>query len=113
MAPASPESDIGRARKAIVDITKAIVRQISSVPVNSPLRQEKREIFDTFGALQALHDNYLMEGVPDFKQWSQFWTRSLPVLLELGNQLDQRGYGLTGEELNELYEQEKQERNAK
>ena len=110
-APVSPGSDMGRARTAIVGITRGVVHQISSIPAHAPLRKEKREIFDVFSALQALNDAYLPGNTADldFRQWSEFWSRALPVVLELAYQLDQKGYGLTKEDLGELYRQEKQD----
>jgi hypothetical protein len=113
-APVSPESDVGHARTAIAGITRGVVHQISSIPVHAPLRKEKREIFDVFGALQALNDAYLLDNTADLdlRQWSEFWSRALPVILELAYQLDQKGYGLTKEDLGELYRQEKKEKES-
>lgn len=87
---------------AVLSIARAVVHQISSIPINSPLRTEKHEIFDIFGALQAMHDMYLMDDIADFKHWAEFWSRSQPVLFELGIKLDEKGYGFSMDELNAL-----------
>jgi len=94
-APASPESEIGRARAAVGVIIRAAVRQLESVPLNSPIRVEQADIYDLFGALQVLHDTYLFEDISPLETWSQFWARAQPVVLELGIKLDEKGFGLT------------------
>ncbi|KAG5640482.1 hypothetical protein DXG03_008341, partial [Asterophora parasitica] len=102
-APAPDDSEIGRARKAIGTILKAAVAQISSVPVNSPLRTDHTEVFDIFGALQVIHDTYLVDDeIVDLKAWSEFWGRTQPVVLELGMKLDEKGFGWNEEDLQYL-----------
>ncbi|KAF9457882.1 hypothetical protein BDZ94DRAFT_1272009 [Collybia nuda] len=105
-APTPPESEIGRARKAVASITRAVVRDISSIPLNSPLRTEQTEVFGIFGALQALHDMYLMDAEVD--NWGEFWSRAQPVVLSLGMKLDEVGFGLNIDEF-EKAEREKDE----
>jgi hypothetical protein len=111
--PAPPTSEIGRAREAIVTITKAIVHHISSIPQSSELRTKQQEIFDIFGALQVTHDSYLLNGdgniTADLQTWTAFWARAQPVLLELGMKLDEKGFGMDLDELKkEADEKEKQ-----
>ncbi|KAF5376905.1 hypothetical protein D9615_007354 [Tricholomella constricta] len=108
-APAPPDSEIGRARTAVGAIIKAAVHQLSSVPVSSPLRREQAEVFALFGALQVIHDMYLVDdeataagagaGPGGLEAWSAFWARTQPVVLELGMKLDEKGFGWTEEEL--------------
>ncbi|KAG6817502.1 hypothetical protein H0H87_008128 [Tephrocybe sp. NHM501043] len=93
-APASSESEIGRARVAVPIILRAAVHHLSTVPLNSPVRAEHSDIFDIFGALQAIHDMYLTEEISDLRTWSDFWSRAQPIVLELGMKLDEKGFGL-------------------
>jgi hypothetical protein len=89
-------SEIGRARKATVTIMRAVVQKISSVPISSSLRTEEADIFNIFGALQALHDMHLVNGgseAGEVESWSEFWSRTQPVMLALGMKLDEEGYG--------------------
>ncbi|KAG5634049.1 hypothetical protein H0H81_003617 [Sphagnurus paluster] len=102
-APAPSESEIGRARKAVGTIIKASVNQMSSIPLNSSVRAHN-EIFDIFGALQAIHDMYLGEEISTLETWSEFWSRAQPVVLELGMKLDEKGFGWSEEDLKELSE---------
>ncbi|KAG6812704.1 hypothetical protein H0H92_001207 [Tricholoma furcatifolium] len=97
-APASPESEIGRARVAVPTILRATVHQLSTVPLNSPTRTTHSDIFDIFGALQSIHDMYLMDDIPDLQTWTAFWSRAQPVVIDLGMKLDEKGFGLPKDE---------------
>jgi hypothetical protein len=84
-------------------ITRAVVHDISSIPSSSPLREEQVELFGVFDALRLLHDVYLEntgkgEGEVDSQEWYEFWTRAEPMLLELAEVLDKKGFGLEPEE---------------
>ena len=100
-----PSSEIGRARRAVANITRAVVHDISSIPLSSPLREEQAEFFGVFDAMRLLNDMYLEnmkkgegEGEVDSQEWYEFWTRAEPVLLELAEMLDKNGFGLEPEE---------------
>ncbi|KAF8878401.1 hypothetical protein BD779DRAFT_1554448 [Infundibulicybe gibba] len=93
-APAPPESEIGRARKAVAALTRAIVQDISSIPLGSPLRTQHTGVFDIFGALQVLHDVHLTDPDGEVADWRTFWGRAQPIILDLGMQLDEAGFGL-------------------
>ncbi|RDB27332.1 hypothetical protein Hypma_004420 [Hypsizygus marmoreus] len=96
-----PESEIGRARSAVIPILNAVVHHISSIPINSSVRAENPEIFDIFSALQAIHDMYLMDSINALENWSEVWPRIQPVVLELGMKLDEKGFGLNLDELDD------------
>lgn len=70
---------------------------MSSIPENSPLRQEHAELFEISGALQPLHDVYLANGDPDAQEWIDFWSRAEPVLIALGEKLSESGFGVDPE----------------
>jgi hypothetical protein len=91
-----------------------IVRDLASVPLNSPLRTKHSDLFAMFGALQPIYDVYTATGadvgatsadteVQDDKDrarflgqlraWTEFWSRAQPVLLALGMKLDEGGFG--------------------
>ncbi|KAG6836237.1 hypothetical protein H0H93_009929 [Arthromyces matolae] len=107
-APASTESEIGRARKAIPVILRAAVHQMSSLPLTSPIRTEHPDLFDVFGALQTIHDTYLKDDIVDIETWSEFWSRTQPVIVDLGTKLNDKGFGLPADEMEgEQKEQEK------
>lgn len=89
-------------------ITRAVVRDISSIPVSSPLRTEQTEVFNIFGALQALHDMYLMDGEVD--NWGEFWSRAQPVVLSLGMKLDEVGFGLNLDEFEKAERKKDEEK---
>jgi hypothetical protein len=75
---------------------QAVVQDISAVPFSSPLRSEKSEVFNIFGALHALHDMYVVNSsgeIIEAENWTQFWSRAQPVVLTLGMKLDEEGYG--------------------
>ncbi|TFK64324.1 hypothetical protein BDN72DRAFT_723674, partial [Pluteus cervinus] len=57
--PVPPSSEISRARRATASITLAIIKNISSVPLNSAVRMNHQEIFGIFGALEVLGNTYL------------------------------------------------------
>lgn len=97
-AGAPPESEIGRARTAVVTIMRAVVKDLSSVPAASPLRTEYSEMFGIFGALLALHDVYLVDTSLDVEAWREFWPRAQPIILSLGMKLDENGFGLKPED---------------
>ncbi|KAM6497622.1 hypothetical protein JOM56_005570 [Amanita muscaria] len=108
-----PESEIGRARRAVANITRAVVHDISSIPLTSPLRGEQVRLFEIFDALQPLHDVYLenmREGEVDAGEWSEFWKRAEPVLLTLGETLDQGGFGLQPDERRASGREEKEQK---
>jgi hypothetical protein len=70
------------------------VHDLSSIPLNSPLRTQHSGTFDIFGALLALHDMYLLDADGKVEEWTAFWSRAQPILLTLGMKLDEDGYGL-------------------
>jgi hypothetical protein len=75
---------------------RAVVLHISSVPISSSLRTEESEVFSIFGALQVLHDMYLVSGASEegeVDSWVGFRSRTQPVTLALGMKLDEEGYG--------------------
>ncbi|KAK7053735.1 hypothetical protein R3P38DRAFT_2501309 [Favolaschia claudopus] len=92
MNTATPSgSHLDRSRKCVFQLTNTVVRYLSSVPASSPLRTKHSGIFDLLGALQAPFMVYDGEG--DAQEWTQFWSRTQPIILELGAQLDQAGFG--------------------
>ncbi|KAJ7039409.1 hypothetical protein C8F04DRAFT_1086658 [Mycena alexandri] len=81
----APEnSNIGRARKSIFQLTKHLVRLLSSV---SSLRVSQPVILGLVGALEPYITVYDGEG--DAQGWKTFWSQAQPVLLELGAQLSE------------------------
>jgi hypothetical protein len=88
-------SDIARARAAIGVLTGTVVRDLASIPLNSTIRADHREIFDIFGALVPLYDVYISEG-QDLEQpaWAEFWSKALRIMVPLAVKLDEGGYGL-------------------
>lgn len=102
-----PESEIGRARVAVPIILRAAVHHMSTVPLNSPLRREHPDIFNIFGALQAIHDMYLTGTISDLETWTTFWSRVQPVVIELGMKLDEAGFGLPKDEVEEELKESK------
>ena len=77
------------------------MQDISSIPESSPLREQHAELFGMFGALQPLHDVYLENiegGLMDVQEWNNFWSRAEPVLIALGQALDEKGFGLEADE---------------
>ncbi|GLB36903.1 hypothetical protein LshimejAT787_0311900 [Lyophyllum shimeji] len=112
-APASSDSEIGRARKAVGTIIQAAVHQMSSVPSDAPVRAAHGDVFDIFGALHAIRDMYAAEDLSALKTWSEFWARAQPVILELGMKLDEKGFGLTEEDWNEMTAREEKAEKGK
>ena len=110
-----PDSEIARARKAVLAITRAVVNDISAVPLNSPLRTDNVEIFSIFGALQTLHDAYVVNGTEEgvLDNWGEFWSRAEPVVLSLGTKLDEDGFGLDLGKEGEGKDGERQEDSGK
>ncbi|KAG6874516.1 hypothetical protein C0995_010427 [Termitomyces sp. Mi166 len=106
-APAPPESEIGRARAAVPVILRATVHHLSTIPLNSPLRRDHSDIFDIFGALQAIHDVYLTDKISDLETWTTFWSRVQPVIIELGMKLDEKGFGFPEDEVNQELKESK------
>ncbi|KAF8955341.1 hypothetical protein BDZ97DRAFT_1858331, partial [Flammula alnicola] len=92
--PVPPTSEIGRARRAVAIITRTIVNQISSIPLSSPVREKHPDIFNVHGALVPLSDVHLAEPDGAVEDWKEFWARAQPVLLGLGEKLDEAGYGI-------------------
>ncbi|KAF8173881.1 hypothetical protein K438DRAFT_1850200 [Mycena galopus ATCC 62051] len=88
---APPGSDIDRARKAVFQITQYVVVVLSSVSSGSQLRVAHSEIFAIVGALEPAFMVYDGEG--DTQEWTKFWSRVQPIILELAMQLDQAGFG--------------------
>lgn len=91
---ATANSNIGRARKSVFGLARLVVSTLSSVPASSPLWTRNPQIFALLGALEPTFMVY-DEGpdAGDTHQWTQFWNRTQPILLELGSQLDQAGFG--------------------
>ncbi|KAJ7775685.1 hypothetical protein DFH07DRAFT_952076 [Mycena maculata] len=84
---APEDSNLALARKSIFRLTEILVAYLSAVSPSSPLRQAHSGIFDLLGALEPLYIIY------DESEWRFFWSRAQPVILELGVQLDQAGFG--------------------
>ncbi|KAJ7740577.1 hypothetical protein B0H16DRAFT_1464809 [Mycena metata] len=81
----APEnSNIGRARKSVFQLTKHLVRMLSSV---GSLRTSQPVILGLVGALEPYITVYDGEG--DAQGWKNFWSQTQPVLLELGAQLSE------------------------
>ncbi|TFK64318.1 hypothetical protein BDN72DRAFT_881578 [Pluteus cervinus] len=57
--PVPATSEVARARRAIASITQVIIKNISSIPMNSPLRTKHQKIFEIFGTLEVLGKTYL------------------------------------------------------
>ncbi|KAH0589564.1 hypothetical protein H2248_005300 [Termitomyces sp. 'cryptogamus'] len=106
-APAPTESEIGRARIAVPVILRAVVHNMSTVPLDSPLRREHSDIFGIFGALQAIHDMYLTDTISDLQTWTTFWSRVQPVVIELVTTLDEKGFGLSKDEVEKELKESK------
>jgi hypothetical protein len=72
----------------------AIVRDLASIPLDSPIRYQDQEVFDVFGALIPLYQMYVAEG-QDLGQpaWSEFWSKAQNIMLALCMKLYQGGYG--------------------
>ncbi|KAJ6544318.1 hypothetical protein B0H19DRAFT_1170336 [Mycena capillaripes] len=89
---APPNSNIDRARKSVFRLTKFLVSSLlSPIPQSSSLRVAHSATFDLLGALEPSFMIYGGEG--DVKEWTKFWARTQPILLELATQLDQAGFG--------------------
>ncbi|KNZ80229.1 hypothetical protein J132_06655 [Termitomyces sp. J132] len=101
------ESEIGRARIAVPVILRAVVHNMSTVPLDSPLRREHSDIFGIFGALQAIHDMYLTDTISDLQTWTTFWSRVQPVVIELVTTLDEKGFGLSKDEVEKELKESK------
>jgi len=109
-APASPGSDLSRARKATTYLISMVVRDLASIPFTSILRADHADLFAIFGALEPLYDAYNATADTDasadpeinsedsvrleqLRAWSGFWSRTQPILLALGMKLDENGFG--------------------
>ncbi|KAF7324443.1 hypothetical protein MVEN_02642100 [Mycena venus] len=88
---APPGSDIDRARKSVFKLTKFIVDNLTSVPLSSPHRVAHSAVFDLVSALEPSFMVY--DGEDDAREWTKFWSRVQPIILELAVQLDQAGFG--------------------
>ncbi|KAJ8453684.1 hypothetical protein ONZ45_g19611 [Pleurotus djamor] len=102
-AEVTPESEIHRARKATTSIARVVLQDLASVPSN-PLHADNPQVFAILGALMPLHDVYLdglkeKEGIIlDLPEWTEFWEKAQPILLELALKLDEAGFGLDKQE---------------
>ncbi|KAF4590925.1 hypothetical protein EYR40_009522 [Pleurotus pulmonarius] len=103
-AEAKAGSPIYRARQATIVLTRAVIRDIASIPSTQPLHVDHPQIFALLGALMPLHDLYLAGHNPkegkslDLQEWTAFWERGQPILLDLASKLDEQGFGLDKEE---------------
>ncbi|KAF9497711.1 hypothetical protein BDN71DRAFT_560360 [Pleurotus eryngii] len=103
-AEAEPGSHIYRARQATIVLARAVIRDIASIPSTQPLHVDHPQIFALLGALTPLHDLYLAghnskDGKSlDLQEWTAFWERAQPILLDLASKLDEQGFGLDKEE---------------
>ncbi|KAL0958619.1 hypothetical protein HGRIS_013957 [Hohenbuehelia grisea] len=110
IADAWPESEITRGRHVIVVFTRMIVRNLTSIN-DLVFRAKHAQILAVSGALVPLHDMYsadlevlspassegtaigdrIGEGryVVSIEKRTPFWLRAFPVLLELGNNLEE------------------------
>ncbi|KAL1672335.1 hypothetical protein EV122DRAFT_294948 [Schizophyllum commune] len=91
-----PDSEIARARKATVKLIDAIVRSLLAVPEGSQTRTEQSEIFGFAGAMLPLHAMYVQGKEPGadltLQEWTDFWNRMQPLLLDLMFALEKKGY---------------------
>ncbi|KAL1705776.1 hypothetical protein EV121DRAFT_279355 [Schizophyllum commune] len=91
-----PDSEIARARKATVKLIDAIVRTLLAVPEGSQTRTEQSEIFGFAGAMLPLHAMYVQGKEPGadltLQEWTDFWNRMQPLLLDLMFALEKKGY---------------------
>ncbi|KJA24863.1 hypothetical protein HYPSUDRAFT_65167 [Hypholoma sublateritium FD-334 SS-4] len=105
-APVSPDSDIGRARRAIATLARIVIDDITSIPENSLLRKEHPNIFALHGALVPLVDLHLRDPSGSVGDWKAFWTRAESPIFELNTELHNSGFG---KDLDELMEAAKNE----
>ena len=102
----SPDSDIGRARRAIATLARIVIDDITSIPENSLLRKEHPNIFALHGALVPLVELHLRDPNGAVADWKAFWTRAESPLFELNTELHNSGFGM---DLDELLEAAKNE----
>lgn len=76
-----------RARVAVAKLLRAVVFNLSSIPANSPIRAQKPEVFNVFGALVPLHDVYLTSVDGQVDEWREFWSKAQPIMIRLGELL--------------------------
>ncbi|KAF7331453.1 hypothetical protein MKEN_00024000 [Mycena kentingensis (nom. inval.)] len=90
-AAVPPDSEIGRARKALFDITKLATELLSAVPDSAALKNEYAPVFGLSGALDACFLAYEgpgKHGDEDLQEWTKFWSRAQPIVLEMAVMLD-------------------------
>jgi len=94
---ASKDTELYKARAAIVTIITSIVHAFQAIPQTAPVRKEASLVFDISGAIFPLYDVFLegQEGPPGVPDWGTFWDRSQPILLTLASALDDAGLGMT------------------
>jgi len=91
------DSDMYKARKAIVAIVNSIIYNTYKIPPTAPIRTSQPQIFSVIEALVPLYDMYLQGRTdpPPQEEWSVFWDRANPILLTLGQLIDQAGLSPT------------------
>ena len=82
-----------KARKAIVTIVNSIIYNTDKIAPTASIRTNEPQIFSVLGALTPLYDMYLQGRTdpPPREEWSVFWDRASPILLTLGQLIDQAG----------------------
>ncbi|KAJ7476868.1 hypothetical protein B0H11DRAFT_2194669 [Mycena galericulata] len=84
----SDDLDLTRG-KAVLRLTEILVAYVSTVSASSPLRKTHPGMFDLVGVLEPLIT--IPDGTP--QKWGGLWTHARPVILELGVQLNEAGFG--------------------
>ncbi|KAF9441396.1 hypothetical protein P691DRAFT_812842 [Macrolepiota fuliginosa MF-IS2] len=113
--------EIGRARHGTALLTGTITSGISSVPQSSKLRTQRAQVFALTDALVPLCNMHLHSVEQDIEpltgdvietggKWQDSWMKTQPIVLALGEELDEEGYGISEELAREAKgEQEKKD----
>lgn len=109
----SPESEIGRGRRAVATLARVVIDDITSIPETSPLRKKHPSIFAIHGALAPLADLHLRDPSGNVEDWVAFWTRAESPLFQLNAELHGNGFAEVLGELLEAKKSEKKDGNQK
>ncbi|KAF8652857.1 hypothetical protein AX16_004106 [Volvariella volvacea WC 439] len=90
-ATVGPETEIARARIAVAIITRTVIDNLSTIPMDSQVRSKYHAIFDRVDVLVALKKKHLMDESGRVKNWATFWMKAQSELLHLGTLLDEAG----------------------
>ncbi|KAJ7062819.1 hypothetical protein C8F01DRAFT_1135346 [Mycena amicta] len=93
----APDSDVARARKAIFKVAQLFTQILSAVPDSASIRKEHAKAFALHGALDVLFFDYNgpatgdsdSDGAIDLQEWTKFWIRAQPIVIELAGVLDE------------------------